>query len=285
MGAPGQTFEFALDQTTARVRKLTSQIRTSLTRDDAAAVHDLRVSIRRLVQALFIFAPCFSAHKPKKAQRRLKRIMAIAGLVRNCDVAADLCGRRAALFRKEIQSHRDDGSRKLIIALQRWIQRNHAAELIESLASSGARDREFGRNGVENTARRALRRMTREFFHKGNQAVQATSTPREFHDFRIVAKKIRYTLELLLPIYGRRATIRLNQIKIIQSKLGDVNDCETVRAMLAKWGGNRKTDCLLRERETRDIEAFRKLWDNAFAGVHNLHGWLQDFQRFRITAR
>jgi len=280
-----ETFEFAVASTRVLVRKLTSQIRTSLRSDDAEAVHDLRVSIRRLVQALFVFEPCLSRREIGKARRRLKRIMAAAGLVRNCDIATKLCGKRAARFQKKIQSRRDDARRKLIIALKRWTHGDYSSRLIDGFTASKARNAEFCRNGIESTARRVLYGMTKDFFHAGNQAAEETASPRELHEFRILAKRFRYTVELFLPIYGRRATIRLDQIKRIQANLGDVNDCETVRFMLADWGGSRRLDRFLKKREEENIDEFRRQWTDAFADTENLHRWLHDLQRFRITAR
>lgn len=203
--------------------------------------------------------------------------MTAAGLVRNCDIATKLCGKHGAKFRKKIQSHRDDARRELIVALKRWTRGNYSSGLIDSVA----RNREFGRRGIERTARQVLYKTTKEFFHAGNQAAEEPA-PAKLHGFRIVAKQFRYTVELFLPISGRRATIRLNQIKAIQANLGEVNDCETVRVMLAKWGGSRRIDRSLKKRESEHIEEFRRLWHEAFAEPGNLHHWLHDFGRFRI---
>lgn len=105
-----ETHQSAVFQARALVWKLTSQIRTSLKKDDGEAIHDLRVSIRRLTQALSVFEPCFSGREIRKARRRLKRIITAAGLVRNCDIATKLCGKRAARFQEKIQSQRDGAS-------------------------------------------------------------------------------------------------------------------------------------------------------------------------------
>jgi len=217
--------------------------------------------------------------------RGLKRIMAAAGLVRNCDIATKLCGKRAARFQKKIQSQRNDARKALIVALKRWTRGDCSSRLIAGFAASKAGSQEFCRNGIESTARHVLDGMTKEFFHAGNQAAEENPSPRKLHKFRIVAKQFRYTLELFLPICGRSATTRLNQIKAIQANLGDVNDCETVRVMLADWGGSRRLDRLLKKRERENIEEFRRLWNEAFADPGNLHVWLHDLQRFRITAR
>ena len=277
-----ETSRFAVVQTRALVRKLTSQIRTSLKKDDAEAVHDLRVSIRRLMQALSVFKPCFSGREIRKAQRRLKWIMAAAGLVRNCDIATKLCGKNAARFQKKIQSQRDGARRELTIALKRWTQRNYSSGVSDGFAPSKARNQAFCLSDIESTAHHVLYKMTKEFFHTGNRAAEESASPRELHEFRIIAKQFRYTLELFLPICGRRATMRLNQIKAIQANLGDVNDCETVRLMLADWGGSPRLERLLKKREQKNTEEFRRQWTDAFADPENLHEWLRDLQRFRI---
>lgn len=234
---------------------------------------------------MFVFEPCLSRRGIGKARRRLKRIMAAAGLVRNCDIATKLCGKRAAPLLKKIQSRRDDARRKLIIALKRWTHGDYSSRLIEGFAPSKARNQEFCRNGIENTARAVIHEMTRDFFHAGNDADKETASPRALHKFRIVAKQFRYTLELFLPICDRRATIRLDQIKAIQANLGDVNDCETVRLMLADWGGNGRLERLLKKREQENTDEFRRQWTDAFADTENLHEWLRDLQGFRITRR
>jgi CHAD domain-containing protein len=285
MKVPGETFEFAVVQTRALIRRLNFQIRTSLGNDDAETVHDLRVGIRRLMQAMLVFAPCLYAREIGKAWRRLKRIMAAASLVRNCDIATKLCGKRADRFQKKIQSRRDNGRRKLIVALQHWTRGNYSAGLIDSSATSTARNQEFGRNGIESTARRVLCKTTKRFFRAGNQAAEEAASPRELHEFRIVAKQFRYTLELFLPVCRQSAAVRLNQIKAIQTSLGDVNDCETVRVMLAKWGGRGRINRFLKKREQKNTEEFRQEWTEAFADPENLHRWLRDLQRFRITGR
>jgi len=235
------------------------------------------------MQTLFVFELCFPTREIRKARRRLKRIMTAAGLVRNCDIATKLCGKRAARFQKKIQSQRDKARQELTIALKRWTQRNYSSGVIDGFAPSKARNQEFCRSEIESTARHVLYKMTKEFFHTGNRAAEESASPRELHEFRIVAKQFRYTLELFLPICGRRATVRLDQIKAIQANLGDVNDCETVRFMLADWGGSRRLDRFLKKREEENIEEFRRRWTDAFADTENLHEWLQYFQRLRAA--
>ncbi|HXE64847.1 MAG TPA: CHAD domain-containing protein [Bryobacteraceae bacterium] len=175
--------------------------------------------------------------------------------------------------------------RELTITLKRWTQQNYSSGIIDGFVPSKARNQEFCQSEIETTARHVLYKMTKKFFRGGNRAAEESASPRELHKFRIIAKQFRYTLELFLPICGRRATMRLDQIKAIQANLGDVNDCETVRLMLADWGGSRRLERSLKKKEQKNTEAFRQQWTDAFADPENLHEWLRDLQRFRITGR
>jgi CHAD domain-containing protein len=63
---------------------------------EAGAVHDLRVSIRRLTECLRVFDPFFPHRKAKKVRQKLDALMDLASEVRNRDIAAELL-RRAAV--------------------------------------------------------------------------------------------------------------------------------------------------------------------------------------------
>ncbi len=78
-----------LDQTAFQLACL---VRTG----DEEAVHKLRVSIRRLQQALRLFAQYFDEAKVRKLRKQLRELMKAAAEVRNRDVGGDLLGRLGA---------------------------------------------------------------------------------------------------------------------------------------------------------------------------------------------
>lgn len=72
------------------LRKFAAQATRARRKPDPDAVHDLRVSIRRLGQCLRVFQQFFPAKERKRVRRRLKKLMQAAGEVRNRDIALDL---------------------------------------------------------------------------------------------------------------------------------------------------------------------------------------------------
>ncbi len=253
------TAEFAGSQINRLLRNLTARIRETLRSPDADAVHNLRVGIRRFDQAILLF----EKKHVRKTRRRLKEIMAFAGAVRNCDVAEKLIGSHFSGARKEIDSQRAIARQSLVHALRRWIDERCSSKLNDWVQVTGARR-------VEKID---VPRITREFIRLGGKAVGSRS-PTARHRFRIAAKHYRYTVEILAPILGRRRAERhLSVTKAVQSRLGDVNDCETVRALAADWKLGRDFNRFLRKTEPRQIDEFRKEWNAQFADPNPARRW------------
>lgn len=117
-------------------------------------------------------------------------------------------------------------------------------------------------------ARRSLPRLAREFFSAGRAAVEGNSTPRQLHDFRLAAKRFRYTLELFEPMYGPMLAERLEQVRKIQSLLGNRQDCIVLSDRLRK-GGTESVDvhdivAKLNAEGTALEEKFRRFWRETF---------------------
>lgn len=248
------TAKFASFQIHRLLRNLTAAIRKTLRAPDAEAVHDLRVSIRRFDQTLLLFGGMLEKKKVRKSRRRLKKVLALAGAVRNCDIADRLVGGRFRGVRKEIDRRRASALQLLGNLLRRWDQKQRSSKLSDRLQATG-------------TGRINLRRLSGDFIRLGTRAAESSS-PAALHRFRIVAKHYRYTLELLASLIGRRkAAKRLSVMKAVQSRLGSVNDCETVRALAAEWKLGKAVDRFLQKRERQQMARFRKQWNVQFAGA------------------
>ena len=72
------------------LRRFDQQVRQAMLLPDEAAIHDLRVSIRRLRECLATFAAIFPARPSKQIRKQLRKIMKRAGRVRSCDIALEL---------------------------------------------------------------------------------------------------------------------------------------------------------------------------------------------------
>ncbi|MBZ5608404.1 MAG: CHAD domain-containing protein [Acidobacteriia bacterium] len=269
MALPTETRKFAAEQTSKLLRRLAFQINRGLKSRDAAAIHDLRVSIRRFTQALVVFKPCYRGKEMRKIRQRLKRIMIPAGEVRNHDIALKLISKSprgdASELRSKLQGRRKESERLLMSLLKRWTERRSSQKWRAELEAALARpEQPAGSMAVEELARETLCRMAKDFFVRGNAAANPKAAPEELHRFRIAAKKFRYSLELLTPLYGATLMRWLERIKGVQTLLGDINDYETVRQMVAPYKGGAEVVAWLKKRERKSMSEFRQYWSEEF---------------------
>ena len=170
--------------------------------------------------------------------------------------------------RNPIETHRKSAERSLAGILRRWIDERCSSGLNDWLSITGTRR-------VENVH---LLRITKAVIRLGGKATGSRS-PTALHQFRIAAKHYRYTLEILAPIFGRRRTApRPSVMKAVQSRLGNVNDCETVRTLAADWNLGCDVDRFLRKRERRQMKEFRKEWIAQFADPKQARRWTADLR-------
>ena len=99
-------------QTAALLRRLAFEVNRAAKSCDEEAVHDLRVSIRRLSRCLQVFKQFYPGNSAKRIRRRLKSLMDAAGRVRDLDIAMDLVA-NADMDRKAALSYRMAESRRL----------------------------------------------------------------------------------------------------------------------------------------------------------------------------
>jgi CHAD domain-containing protein len=111
-------------QTATLLRRLAYQVSQAAKSCDEEAVHDLRVSIRRLNRCLQVFAKFFPDNSAKKIRRRLRTLMEAAGQVRDLDIALGLAAdagldRKAALLYRMAEARRQ-ARRNLLHEVRLW---------------------------------------------------------------------------------------------------------------------------------------------------------------------
>ena len=117
--------EYVRLQTAILLRRLTFQIsRTARSGKDPGAVHDLRVSIRRLSRCLRVFADFYPDGSRKKIRKDLTELMRSAGQVRDRDVVLALLAeagvaRRGAIAAR-LEAERKLAARELQLETRRW---------------------------------------------------------------------------------------------------------------------------------------------------------------------
>jgi CHAD domain-containing protein len=80
------------------------------------------------------------------------------------------------------------------------------------------------RSATAVNARRHLPGAVSAYFAEVRGALAENPPPPELHRLRLATKRVRYTLELFRPCYGPGLETRLEELRRLQSVLGDVND-------------------------------------------------------------
>ena len=114
-------------QTGLLLRRLALQVNRAAKSCDADAVHDLRVSIRRLSRCLRLFSKFYPDGSWKKIRRNLKTLMEAAGAVRDMDIATEFLaemgiGKASPLVQRLAQSRRA-ARRELESEVRSWKER------------------------------------------------------------------------------------------------------------------------------------------------------------------
>ena len=212
------------------------------TEPSTEAVHQLRVGARRLRSALTTFQPVLEGEGLEAGGADLKWLCLACDTPRNLDVFAEETLRPA-----EVDEEQPPGLPALREAID--AQRRRAwAEAAETVASerfralmidtcewveTGAwRDGQAAKAPIADFAGQALERHRKKFGKRRRAAESGDDVAR--HHLRIEAKKLRYAIEALSGLYGRKRVARyLRSLKRLQEVLGRLNDLVTAKLLLA----------------------------------------------------
>jgi CHAD domain-containing protein len=211
-----------------------------LAEQDVEHVHRLRVSTRRAMAALRLYRDWLPRRRVRWVEKRLKKIRRAAGDARDLDVLAERLARdygepRVAPVVAMIAKRRAAVQPGLVKMAERCRRRDRfvrkTAKLLagirppEELRAQPARFGEWSADQLAETAA--------EFFAALPDAAADTAA---LHQFRIRAKAVRYTIELVAPAFG--AELRSQYYPVVeelQEHLGKIQDHVTAAARLREW--------------------------------------------------
>ena len=250
-----QNGTIAQESVTRLLERLAFQVNRAVHTADVEAVHDLRTSVRRFAQSLYLFKSLFPGKELRKLRRRLKELMESTNAVRDCDVALNLLQKRVlpgtSAIQQAIRARRKEAVRVLVPALRRWGARDFSAKWRATLTSNGG-----GAASVETAIHDRYPRLVKRLIKDGTRAESAD----DLHQLRIDGKKVRYSIEILQPVMNGRMTSALEHITAMQSLLGGVNDCRAVRKLVAEVGGDADIEAWLKRRQRRKTRDFTDQW-------------------------
>ncbi len=265
-----------------RIERVEAQIALALEKCGEDEVHDFRVAVRRLSQALRVFGGLLPGKEAKRMRKALKPALDAAAQARDLDVDSELLERLG--LRKDhplLVKMRSDRERAALGFLgQLYLLRSQGAPL-EWLGRLDAL-----REAEEDAAahgRALLPRMAAEFFAAGRKAVEKRAAAAQLHAFRLAAKRFRYTLEIFSRFYGPVFERRLGQMREIQGILGRRQDCAVTARLLeaaASFDPEAQRVMQALERRARKLESeFLRYWRETIDGEGQERLWLRYLAR------
>jgi CHAD domain-containing protein len=239
--------------------------------EDVEYVHQLRISVRRAVEALRVFSGLTEEAEADALWDRLRRIRLAADDARNWDVIAERFSHGDGVPVKiveQIKARRREVQGPIVAVCQE-VMADACEAKIEKLVEEveahrqGDGKRRFGRQVPQ-----YLAPVVKKFF----KAAQADlTTDQLLHRLRIRTKKLRYTMEIVAVAFDSVFRKKLYpKVTLFQDLLGAVNDHATAKTLFADWlskceDAEQKAfvDGLLlaEERATKDLRAaFLATW-------------------------
>lgn len=233
---------------TQRCEKLTANAQRCSIVADEDAIHDLRVSIRRLLAFLDLAEAHVTIRKMARARKRLKQNLKRLNPLRDAQVMAQTLARSGELFGEE------DPFRGMILA-----EREHlfsaTAEQLQQHNKPLIREK-ARRRVVAALEEMELQEVAPDHFSPADVAFGAclrryaqldAAKPASVHRLRIAFKRFRYTIEVLSPLLpmpvgvkSDKAMQKFNQqyfqhLHTYQQLMGDLQDAEVLRARYAHF--------------------------------------------------
>jgi len=210
-------------------------------RKDRDALHDFRVSLRRLRTALRFYRPFLAGRVQKADLRALKRIASSTGAGRDAEVqiahlkafeTALAASRRHAVawLRSRIASQADPvgimEAKRAFLSLETRLRPSLMKRPTLAESAQESRGPSFGR-ATGDMLLSAASRLQRDL-----AAVRSAHDSKRAHRARISGKRLRYLLE---PLTGRSSawSRALKQLKGLQDVLGELHDMHVLSQQIA----------------------------------------------------
>lgn len=221
---------------TAQFRALGRRVKACADRlEQPRAVHRLRIATRRADAGLRLFGPLLPPRRTERLRRRIRKLRRAAGQVRDVDVLLSrLSGESAE--RADVLP---------LLSELRDCRSNRANALLQRLESRGTgRIRRQSRKVIERTRWREsdsdenvngagphfLRPVLDEFRAAANADLTNVA---DLHQFRKCAKRLRYSVELLISATGSSSLQPVQAaLEALQDRLGGINDHATATSVL-----------------------------------------------------
>lgn len=245
--------EFFLKTVQKHIAAAEAEVKGVRCNKDIECVHRMRVALRRLKSTLSDFKDVLTVREYEAAVVYVRKLLRALGSARDIDTKLEClrllyAGDAAASFRRgiveimdELMEDRGETQPKILKTLTRIKQKQifkAVLRLKPTLDDTGVTLDEWAKS-------RVITRLDKLFSLE--PFMRRPGCVKELHDMRIAAKNLRYTLENLEDLYGRRVRPFSESAMRVQRALGQVHNFDV-------WLGLIR---ILKDSSGRDVE-FRK---------------------------
>jgi CHAD domain-containing protein len=225
------------------------------------AIHDLRVSIRRVLAWLDV-RDALLGPDPRllEARSSLKTLMNPLGKLRDAHVKRD--------WIRTIVPEGDEPSYLYAVLVAndilRWEARvrerlGAGSAALPRIPAAGKHAKAVVRGKIGTLAGRRLRALEKEV-EKSRETALDPAHPEALHRMRLAFKKYRYAAEVLSPLFPGATEKTMKRLHDFQTLLGTIHDCDVILAEAASF----RRGILGREKECALEIAFRALREKRF---------------------
>jgi CHAD domain-containing protein len=228
-----------------------------------------------------------------RRSKQLRRVTRALGPVRDIDVqmacvqqflhdsasAEEQAGVERLCLR--LEQRRQALQEPLVKALERFAARQLAEEMEERLTQVASESESYavdgpGRRVYRQTRKGILKRLNA--FEAYAPYVPQPECVKELHAMRIAAKRLRYIMQVLAPLYPDALAEPIQTTRLCQTRLGDIHDCDMWTDTLPRFLEEEQARTLAYFGSTAPFEPLR-------AGILALHHnrqqrRTQDYQEF-----
>jgi CHAD domain-containing protein len=219
--------------------------KSARTKSSEKAVHDLRVSTRRLIAILELAKAVSGDTEIPKLQRRFKRVLKRMGPLRDTQVLLVNLSRvqKSGLVNKfkmtleQRERHEIDGIRD---ELKRGRKQKLSKAVEDVRVEFCSVESELGNEKIHRSVDRVLALRRNELLKAERRFHQSQPVSEDLlHEMRIALKKFRYVIEAAQPMLDDSAKQRAKEMHSFQQLIGESRDVELLRTALEKWASKR----------------------------------------------
>jgi len=290
--------KYASENILANTQNLLQTLEKIRSRHEIEDIHDLRVASRRIRTALTIFNNFFPKRRVKNWENTIRSITRKFGKTRDLDVQIEfLEGLLATIADKHLRA----GILRVHLRLVQKRKKKdravgkHSDDLLKDqdiLAMQSAMQEIIQNNGEDGYSPALYQLAFHTIYTALDQFlyyevfIHHPENIHELHLMRIAAKRLRYTLEIFLPLYDGKMDQFLNIMKIIQQKLGLIHDCDVWIAFIPAFMESEKQRTMLYYGRTsamnRLLPGFIFIQQNRQAERERIYAdFMQDWQKWR----